>query len=188
MTITDETMIVVRTAAICALAALLVAKIWRECAAEVLREKLRLIEIELFDLVRHGHLAASDPAYRVLMHGVRTIAGQANRYTLTRFLAARAMGRRRSFLGLPDQRRRCWIFAGEGIAGSDARERIASLGERVLREVRMVTLLGPAAALVAQPGADTAVEALRGVRSLVGRLTRVAPPRARRAEGASAAA
>ena len=188
MPITDETMTVVRTAAICALAALLIAKIWRECAAEVLRNKLRLIEIELFDLVRHGHLSASDPAYRVLMHGVRTIARRANRYTLTRFLAACAVGRVRSFPSLPELRRGCWIVAGEGIVSPDASERVSSLGERVFREVRMVTLLGPAAALHAQPRVDTVVEAFRGVRLLFGRLTRVAPTRARRAESASAAA
>lgn len=188
MPITDETMIVLQTAAICALAALLIAKIWRECAAEVLRTKLRLIEIELFDLVRHGDLSASDPAYRVLMHGVRSIARHANRYTITRFLAACAVGRGRSFPSLPELRRGCWIVAGEGLASPDTRERVSSLGERVFREVRMVTLLGPAAALHAQPRVDTMVETFRRIRLLLGRLTRVAPPRARREESASAAA
>ena len=187
MPITNETMILLRTAAICAVAALLIAKIWRECAADVLRNKLRLIEIELFDLVRRGHLSASDLEYRVLMHGVRTIARNANRYTITRFLAACAVGRGRSFLGLAELQRRQWLAARGGVLDANARERVAALANRMCLEVRMVTLLGPAA-LAVQPGADAVVEALRGIRLLFGRVTRVAPPRARRAESASAAA
>lgn len=187
MPITDETMIVLWTAAICALAVLLIAKIWRECAADVLRNKLRLIEIELFDLVRHGHLSASDPAYRVLMHSIRDIARNANRYTITRFLAACAVGRGRSFLGLAEPQRRRWLAAREGVIESNARERVTALGDRVCLEVRMVTLLGPAAVGV-QPGTDAVIEALRGIRLLFGRVTRVAPARAQQAESASAAA
>lgn len=187
MPITDETMILLRTAAICAVAALLIAKIWRECAADVLRNKLRLIEIELFDLVRRGHLSASDLEYRVLMHSVRTIARNANRYSITRLLAACAVGRGRSFPGLAELQRRRWLVACEEVLDDEAREQVAALGNRVLLDVRMVTLLGPAA-LAVQPGADAVVEALRGIRLLFGRVTRVAPPRARRAESASAAA
>lgn len=188
MAITDETTFALRAAAIFALAALLIAKIWRECAAEVLRNKLRFIEIELFDLVRHGDLPASDPAYRVLMHSVRTIAQSANRFTITRLLAACVAGRGRSFLGLAERGRRQWSGGCEGIRDTNARERVAALGERALLEVRMVTLLGPAAALDARPAADAAVGALRGIRQLLDHVTRVARPRARRAESASAAA
>lgn len=180
MAITDETTIVLRTAAICVLAALLVAKIWRECAADVLREKLRSIEIELFDLVRHGHLPPTDPAYCVLMHGVRTIAQNANRYTITRLLAACAVGRGRTFLSLAEQDRRRWDGACQRVLDASARERVAALGKRVFLEVRVVTLLGPAA--------DAANAALRGIRQLLDHVTRVARPQARRAESASAAA
>lgn len=180
MAITDETTIALRAAAICALAALLIAKIWRECAADVLRNKLRFIEIELFDLVRHGDLPAIDPAYRALMHSVRTIAENANRFTITRLLAACVTGRSRSFLGLAERDRRQWIAARVGIRDANARERVAALEKRMLLEVRMVTLLGPAA--------DAAVEGLLAFRLLFGRLTRVAAPRARRAETASATA
>lgn len=180
MAITDETTIVLRTAAICALAVLLVAKIWRECAADVLRDKLRSIEIELFDLVRHGHLPATDPAYRVLMHSVRTISRNASRYTITRFVAACAVGRGRSFLGMAERQHTRWIAAREGIRDASARERVAALGRRVFLEVRVVTLLGPAA--------DAANAALRGIRQLLDHVTRVARPQARQAESASAAA
>lgn len=183
MAITDETTIVLRTAAICVLAALLVAKIWRECAADVLRDKLRSIEIELFDLVRHGHLPATDPAYCVLMHGVRTIAQNANRYTITRLLAACAVGRGRTFLGLAEQDRRRWDGACQRVLDASARERVAALGKRVSLEVRVVTLLGPAA-----DAADAANAALRGIRQLLDHVTRLARPQARRAESASAAA
>ena len=187
MPITDETMIVLRTAAICAVAVLLIAKIWRACAADVLRDKLRLIEIELFELVRHGHLPTSDPAYRVLMQSVRTIARNANRYSMTRLLAACIVGRGRSFLGLAEVQRRQWLAAHEGVLDANARERVAALVDRVCLEVQMVTLLGPAAVGV-QPGTDAVVEALRRTRLLFGRVTRIAPLRARRAGSASAAA
>lgn len=187
MPLTDETTIVLRTAAICFVALLLIAKIWRECAAEVLRAKLRVIEIELFDLVRHGRLPASEPTYRTLMHGVRTIARNANRFTITRLLATCAVGRGRAFLGLRQERDR-WVAACTGIRDAEAREQVAALGDRVLLNVRAVTLFGPAAAVRTLPIAEAATDALRQFRQLLRPYARIERHRAQRAGGVSAAA
>ena len=187
MPLTDETTIALRTAAICFVAVLLIAKIWRECAAEVLRAKLRVIEIELFDLVRHGRLSVSDPAYLTLMHCVRSIAWNANRFTITRLLAACAVGHGRKALGLRQECGRS-SAACEGILDPEAQEQVAALGDRVLVNVRAVMLFGPAAAVRALPGAEALADALRGLRLLLGSYARIARHRAQRARSVSAAA
>lgn len=187
MPLTDETTIALHTAAICFVAVLLIAKIWRECAAEVLRARLRVIEIELFDLARHGRLPVSGPTYRTLMHGVRTIARNANSFTITRLLAACAVGQGRKALGLRQECGR-WSAACEGILDPEAHEQVAALGDRVLVNVRAVMLFGPAAAVRALPGAEALADALRRLSLLLRPYARIERHRAQRARSVSAAA
>ena len=56
MPIDQETLNLLRTALLATATVLLIAKICRECGAEGLRRRLRLLETELFELGRNRHV------------------------------------------------------------------------------------------------------------------------------------
>ena len=66
MTLDPETLSMVRAALLASAAVLAIAKISRQCSAEGLRRRLRLMEAELFEFARLGHVGFGEPAYLLL--------------------------------------------------------------------------------------------------------------------------
>ena len=155
MTPSEESLAVARTLVIGAAAVICIAKILRECGAEALRNRLYVIDAEIFDFVRQGHLDPREPAYKMLRDGVRGIIESAGVLTVTRFVLSSVFGRKlighREF----DTHRPQWEAALAQVRSKTVQAQIAALAERVRNEIDRFTLFGPVAALLPPSSGDS---------------------------------
>ena len=143
MTLDPESVAIAPTTIVFAVLFLLAAKIWRECATETLRRKLRSLEIELFDYARRGDLAVGHPAYVMVRDSIVNLSASAHEMSMTRLLLTAVLG------GVPTRpatlthRRRQWEAALGQVPGKDTRLNIVDIRERVHREVSRCIFFGP---------------------------------------------
>ncbi len=142
MPIDQETLNLLRTALLATATVLLIAKICRECGAEGLRRRLRLLETELFELGRNRHVGFHDPAYTVLSRGIRSISQFSQEISLTRFAMSALF--RRSVWTDENVRKysREWEAALSQVQNPLARKKISHIHERVLLEVTRHLVMG----------------------------------------------
>ena len=153
MTLDQESVTILRTTIILAVAFLLIAKIWRECGAETLRRKLLALEIELFEFARRGHLTVGHPAYAMLLNSIRNLTASADEISVTRLFVTTALGRGGTRAATLARHRRQWETALNQVSSEETRAGIVELREQLYLEVRRSMLFGPlpAEALIAVP-------------------------------------
>ncbi len=143
MTLDPESFAIARTTIIFAVLFLLAAKVWRECAIEVLRRKLQALEIELFEFARHGHLTVGHPAYAMVRNSITNLAASAHEMSVTRLFLATALGSAATRAETLARHHREWEAALGQVSGEDTRLGIVDLRERLHLEVRRCLLFGP---------------------------------------------
>lgn len=135
-------------------AALLVAKVCRECWADSLRSRLRALDVELFELARRGRIGFQEPAFTTLRDSIRDIVGFSHRISLVRILAIALIRRVLAPRGLAADHVRRWHEALSKVECQSAREEIIGVQERVLVAVctSMVPSWIPLPSLLSGPG------------------------------------
>lgn len=143
MTLDPESVAIAPTTIVFAVLFLLAAKIWRECATEALRRKLRNLEIELFELARHGDLPAGHPAYVMVRDSIVNLSASAHEMSMTRLLLTAVLGGAPTRPETLTHRRRQWEAALGQVPCKDTRLNIVGIRERVHREVSRCIFFGP---------------------------------------------
>ncbi len=140
MNFSEDTSTLLRTLLIAGFAAGMIAKVCRECGAEALRQRLYVLDAELFEFARLGHIGTRSPAYAMLRDSIRSMIRYSRRISLTRLLLIRflgplAAGRRVEPGRTLESHRSNWRQALGQVECAAVRKDLAELRERLLIEV-----------------------------------------------------
>lgn len=154
MTFDPETARALQTVVMSTVAAMLVAKVCRECAADALRQRLDILERQLFEFARSGRVRFRDPAYSMLLDSIRSISRFSDRISLTRFLITALFRPGRTTRSLLENHTQRWLEALRHVEKGPARETMVYLREQVLHEVGGRIVLGslPLGSVLARVG------------------------------------
>lgn len=114
------------------LAMLLVAKLCWECAADLVRERLQVLEAELVGLARHGRLSTEDPAYAMLRDSIRGTVGLLYGTGMVRHLGTCLLGSPRRWVQVVDGHTKEWAEALAAIGSDSTRADLTHLRHRLL--------------------------------------------------------
>ena len=154
MTFDQETARALQTVLMSTVTAMLVAKICRECAADTLRQRLDILERQLFEFARSGQVRFRDPAYSMLLDSIRSISRFSDRISLTRFLVRALFRPRQTGRSLLENHTQQWLESLRHVENGTARETMVYLREQVLHEVGGRIVLGslPLGSVLARVG------------------------------------
>ena len=142
MTLDPETVSMVRATLLAGAAALAIAKISRQCSADGLRRRVRLIERELFEFARLGYVGFDEPAYLLLRDSLRSIAWASQDFSLTRAGLALLQGHDVWRSAKLQRQTRVWEEALDQVADLPSKMRIAAMHRRMLRTFWTYLTLG----------------------------------------------
>ncbi|MDE0107386.1 MAG: hypothetical protein OXJ37_03805 [Bryobacterales bacterium] len=142
MTLDPETLSMVRATILASAAALAIAKISRQCSAEGLRRRLRLMETELFEFARLDHVGFGEPAYLLLRDRLRCIAWASQDFSLTRAGLALLQGHDIWKSANLQRQTRVWEEALDQVAAKHSKRRIADMHRQMLMTVWTYLALG----------------------------------------------
>ena len=142
MTLDPETLSMVRAALLASAAVLAIAKISRQCSAEGLRRRLRLMETELFEFARLGHVGFGEPAYLLLRDSIRSIAWASQDFSLTRAGLAVLQGHDIWRSANLQRQTRVWEAALDQVTDRRSKTTMADMHRQMLRTVWAYLALG----------------------------------------------
>ena len=154
MTPDQDPATVLQAALMSTAAALLVAKICRECWADSLRRRLSALDVDLFELARQGRIGFREPAFVMLRDSIRDIVDFSHRISLVRILAIALIRHVLARRGLAADHVVRWHEAVNRVESQSARELIIRIHEQVLIAVCTSMLPGwmPLHSLLSGPG------------------------------------
>ncbi|MYG03186.1 MAG: hypothetical protein F4173_13220 [Acidobacteriia bacterium] len=142
MTLDPETLSMVRAALLASAAILAIAKIARQCSAEGLRRRLRLMETELFEFARLGHVGFGEPAYLLLRDSLRSVGWASQDFSLTRAGLALLQGHDVWRSANLQRQTRVWEEALGQVSDWRSKAAIAEMHRQMLRTVWIYLALG----------------------------------------------